>query len=67
MWVLPPAAPHPQNGHDSVVQLLLSVGAAKDAATKDGFTPLYVASEVLMWWVSTKRLIGIWCGHAMAV
>ena len=41
-----PAAPDPQKGHDSVVQLLLDVGAAKDAANKHGWTPLNAASDV---------------------
>ena len=65
--VLPPASLHPQKGHASIVQLLLSVGADKDAATENGWTPLHIASRVCMWWVSTKCPIGIWCGNAMAI
>ena len=44
---VPPAAPlRPQKGHDSVVQLLLSAGAAKDAICEKGWTPLHDASYV---------------------
>ena len=49
--LLPPAAPRPQNGHDGVVQLLLSAGAAKDGNRREGkkgTTPLSVASQVFV-------------------
>ena len=44
--LLPPAAPWPQKGHDGVAQLLLSAGAARDAANKFGYTPLHFACMV---------------------
>ena len=38
---------HPlQKGHASVVKLLLENGASKDAANRNGRTPLAVAAEV---------------------